>query len=167
MPYTPQPGEEGYGLIKAALRDYLIADLSAYGLPSVTELLPSGAAGIIDEGHFTENTPTPVMMFTTLGDGQTADIRANTLVRFIVYAIDRGRGLYTIERLIHRVRLRLNKTDVALAHFAFPVGTADLRIENIEASGSGASATLPAWRAEARGVYVFVTVKGLEADYWS
>lgn len=167
MPYTPQPGEEGFGLIKAALREYLAADLSAHGLPSVIELLPSGRNGIIDEGFLAEDVPTPVVMFATVGDGQTADVRANSLTRFIVYVVDRGRGLYTIERILHRIRRRLNRTDVALDYFAFPVGSSDLRIEHIEASGSTASTTLPAWRAEARGVYVFLTVKGLEADFWN
>lgn len=167
MPYVPQPGEEGFGLLKAALRAYIIADLSAYGLPSVTAQLPGGVKGVIDEGFLFEETPTPVVMFSTLGDGQSADVRENTLVRFILYAVDRGRGLSNIERVLTRVRRRLNMTDVALNHFAFPAGTSELRVEHIEASGSTASVTLPAWRAEARGLYVFLTVKGLEADYWS
>lgn len=166
MTYTPQPDEEGYGLIKAALRAYLAEDLSAEGLPSVTALLPSGAAGIIDEGFLTEQTPTPVVMFATVGDGQTAEVRSNSLVRIILYVIDRGRGLYQIERVLHRIRKRLNRTDVALNYFAFPVGSTDLRIEDIQVSGSTSSASLPAWRAETRGVYVSLTVKGLQSDFW-
>ena len=164
--YTPQPGEEGFAIVKAALRDYIAADLSAYGLPSVVSELPNGAAGIIDEGFLTDTLPTPVVMFTTVGDGQSEQIRENTLVRFIVYVVDRGRGLSTIERVLHRIRRRINKTDVALNYLTFP-SDVDLRVENIEASGSTASVSLPAWKAEARGLYVFVTVKGLEADYWA
>jgi hypothetical protein len=166
MTYTPQAGDEGFALIKAALRDYIIADLSAYGLPSVTSELPSGAASVIDEGFLTTTTPTPVVMFTTVGDGQSEDVRENTLVRFIVYVVDRGRGLSTIERVLHRVRKRLNKTDVALDFLTFP-SSVEMRVESIEAKGSTASVTLPAWGAEARGVYVFLVVKGLEADFWS
>lgn len=164
--YIPQSGEEGFVLLKSALREYIAADLSAYGLPSVTELLPQGRASIIDEGFLAETTPTPVVMFTTVGDGQSERIRENSLVRFILYVVDKGRGLSTIERVLHRVRRRLNKTDVALDYLTFPVEV-DIRVENIEASGSTASVSLPAWKAEARGVYVFLTVKGLEADYWS
>ncbi len=164
--YIPQSGEEGFVLLKSALREYIAADLSAYGLPSVTELLPQGRASIIDEGFLAETTPTPIVMFTTVGDGQSERIRENSLVRFILYVVDKGRGLSTIERVLHRVRRRLNKTDVALDYLTFPVGV-DIRVENIEASGSTASVSLPAWKAEARGVYVFLTVKGLEADYWS
>lgn len=162
--YYPQSGEEGFVLLKSALREYIAADLSAYGLPSVTELLPSGRNSIIDEGFLTETTPNPVVMFSTVGDGQSEQVRENSLVRFILYAIDKGRGLSKIERILHRIRRRLNKTDVALNFLTFPAGT-DLRVENIEASGSTASVSLPAWKAEARGVYVFMTVKGLEADY--
>ncbi len=162
--YTPQPGDEGFLLIKAALRDYLAADLSAHNLPSVTGLLPQGAASIIDEGFLTDATPTPVVMFTTVGDGQSEDVRENTLARFIVYVVDRGRGLSTIERVLHRVRRRFNKTAVALEYLTFPASV-DIRIESIEAKGSTASVSLPAWKAEARGLYLFLTIKGLEADF--
>ena len=164
--YVPQPGEEGFALLKAALRAYLIADLSAEGLPSVTELLPLGANSVIDEGFLTETTPTPVLMFATVGDGQTAQVRTNSLVRFILYAIDRGRGLSRIERVLHRVRMRINRTDLALSRLTFPQGT-DLIVVNIQASGSSSSVSLPAWKAEARGLYTFLTVQGLEADQWS
>lgn len=166
MAYTPQPDDEGFVLLKSALRAYLAADLSAEGLPSVTALLPSGAGGIIDEGFFTEDTPTPVIMFTTVGDGQNADVQSNSLVRLIVYVIDRGRGQYLIERVLHRIRKRINRAEVALNYFVFPVGSTDLRIEHIQVSGSSSSVSLPAWRAEARGVYVSLTVKGLQSDYW-
>src|SRR5262245_15955416 len=104
------PEDEGFGMLKAALRDYIAADLSANGLPSVIELLPGGANGIIDEGNLTPETATPIVMFTTVGDGQTADVGDNALVRLIVYVLDRGRGLSVIERILHRMRRRLNKT---------------------------------------------------------
>lgn len=156
--YTPTQGDEGYALLKAALRDYLAADTT------ITSELPSKAAGIIDEGFLTETTPTPCIMFATVGDGQSAGVREQALVRLIVYVVDRGRGLLKIERILNRVRRRLNRTDAALSFLTFPVGTG-LVVEHIEASGSSSSASLPAWKAEARGVYVFLTVRGLEADY--
>lgn len=164
--YTPQPDEEGLGLIKAALRDYIAADLSAYGLPSVTALLPNGAASILDEGFLTAETAGPAVVFTTIGDGQSAQCRANSLVRLIVYAIDTGRGLSKIERVVHRLRKRLNSTTLALDFLTFPPEV-ELRVENIEASASTASASLPAWKAEARGVYVFLTIRGMQAESWS
>jgi len=158
--YYPQPGQEGLGLIKAALRSYITADLSAHGLPSVTELLPSGANGVIDEGDLTEDTPTPLVMFATVGDGQDR----GGLVRLLLYVLDRGRGLLLIERVLHRLRKRLNTTEVALDYLTFPPGT-DLVIQHIEASGSSSSLTLPAWRAEGRALYVFLTVRGFESDF--
>jgi hypothetical protein len=162
--YQPQNGDEGFALLKAALRDYIAADLSAYGLPSVVELLPQGAASIVDEGFLTDTMPTPLVMFTTVGDGQSEDVRENTLARFIVYVVDRGRGLSSIERVLHRVRKRLNRSDVALDFLTFPADV-DIRIENIEAKGSTASVSLPAWKAEARGLYLFIVIRGLEADF--
>lgn len=164
MPYTPQPEDEGLGMVKAALRDYITADLSANGLPSVTELLSLGAAGVLDEGYLTPQTAMPVVMFTTVGDGQTDAVGENALVRFILYAIDRGRGLSIVERILHRMRRRLNKTDAALSFLTLPAASG-LSIVHVEAKGSTASVSLPAWKAEARALYVFLTVKGLESDY--
>jgi hypothetical protein len=162
--YLPKQGEEGLGLLKAALRDYIVADLAAAGLPSVVTELPSGAAGVIDEGFMTATTPTPVVMFATVGDGQTDQVAENSLVRFIVYALDQGRGLSKVERILHRLRLRLNRTELALAYLTFPPGVPPV-VLHIEASGSTSSVSLPAWKAEARGLYLFLTVKGLEADH--
>lgn len=164
MAYNPHPEDEGFGMIKAALRDYITADLSASGLPSVIALLPSGVNGVLDEGLLTPETPTPVIMLTTVGDGQTDQVAANSLVRFIVYVVDRGRGLFTIERILHRLRRRLNSTEVALNFLTLPASSG-LSILHLEASGSTASVSLPAWQAEARAVYLFLTVKGLESDY--
>lgn len=163
--YVPKPGEEGFLTVKGVLREYILADLTEYGLPSVVEFLPGGVKGFIDEGTLTETTPTPVILCSTIGDGQSEQIRTNSLVRFILYVIDRGRGLYYIERILHRMRMRLNASSIVLNYMLFPPES-DIRIENIEASGSTSSTSLPAWKAEARGLYVFVTVKGLEADYW-
>jgi hypothetical protein len=162
--YTPKPGEEGFGLLKAALREYLVADLSAAGLPSVIAELPNGAQSIIDEGFLTAETPTPVVMFTTVGDGQTDNVAAHSLVRFIVYVVDKGRGLSKVERILHRIRRRLNRTELALNHLTFPPGVEPI-VVHIEASGSTSTASLPAWKAEARGLYLFLTVYGLEADH--
>jgi hypothetical protein len=168
--YYPQAGEEGFGLLKAALRDYLrdntlVNPKTGALLPNVVELLPGGqAAGFIDEGFLKEDTKTPVVMFSTVGDGQSERVREDTLVRLILYVIDRGRGLYSIERILHRMRRRLNATEATLQYLTFPKSTG-LVVTHIEASGSTSSVSLPAWKAEARAVYVFLTVKGLEADF--
>src|SRR5215217_1330077 len=127
--YTPQIGDEGFGLLKAALRDYLAGDTT------ITSELPTGRNGIIDEGFLTEETPTPCIMFATVGDGQSAAVRDQTLARLIVYVVDRGRGLLKIERILNRVRRRLNQTDAALSFLTFPAETG-LVVEHIEASGS-------------------------------
>jgi hypothetical protein len=158
MTYTPQAGDEGFGLLKAALRDYLRADTT------ITSELPGGVNGFLDEGFMTAETPTPAVMFATVGDGQSAAVREQSLVRFIVYVVDRGRGLSKVERILHRVRRRINDTGAALSYLTFPTNTG-LVVEHIEASGSSSSASLPAWKAEARGVYVFLIVRGLEATY--
>ncbi len=164
MPYVPQAQDEGFGMIKAALRDYIVADLSAHGLPSVIELLPTGAASVLDEGFMTATTPTPVILVATVGDGESDDVGENTLVRFIVYVVDRGRGLSIIERVLHRLRRRLNTTQVALDFMTLPYSSG-LSILHLKASGSTASVSLPAWKAEARAVYLFIDVKGLESDF--
>lgn len=169
MTYIAQSGLEGFGLLKAALRDYLVAPnlvnpTTGKPLPNVVELLPSGVAGIIDEGFLKEETVCPVVMFSTIGDGQSEAVREDTLVRFILYAVDRGRGLYHIDRVLHRVRRRLNSTEAALSFLTFPK-SAGFTVSHIDARGSTSSVSLPAWKAEARAVYVFLTVKGLEADY--
>lgn len=161
--YDPRPEEEGYALLKNAVRDYLLADLSEYGLPSVTALLNGGVSGIIDEGSFTETTPTPVIIFSTLGDGGVKS-GGYSIARLILYVVDRGRGLLEVERIVDRIRRRLNAKDdgkrLALSWLTFTPGSTPLRVEDIEASGSSATMTLPAWRAEGHGLYVFLTVSG-------
>lgn len=152
--YTPQPGDEGMALLLAAFRDYIAAD------PAITELLPQGVNSIIPEGFLTENTPTPVIMPTIVGDGESGnDVQ---FVRLLVYVIDRGRGYYTIERILHRLRTRLNDSPTALEFFTFPPNE-PLRILNINASGTSTSASFPAWKAEGRGLYVFIQVGGMPA----
>lgn len=167
--YYPKLGEEGVGVLKGALRDFIVADLASYNLPPVTALLPSGVSGVIDEGFFTTETLTPVVMCTTNGDGASAGSDQESLVRFLFYAIDRGRGLSAIERILDRLRWRLNVVadpehphNYALVsqYFVLPP-TERFRIERLEAPGTTFSTTLPAWRAEARGLYVFLTVRGL------
>lgn len=154
--YQPQPGDEGLALFLAAFRDYLAAD------PKVIELLPQGADSIIPEGFLTEDTPTPVVMPTMVGDGESSYGNDVQLVRLLVYVLDRGRGYYDIERILHRLRSRLNDTPAVLEFFTFPPDE-PLRVWSINASGSSASASFPAWKAEGRGLYVFVQVGGLPA----
>lgn len=155
--YIPQPEDEGLALYLVALRDYLAAD------PAVIELLPSGAAGIIPEGDFREDTPTPVIMPAMGGDGGGGYGRDVQLVRLILYVLDRGRGNYAIERILSRIRRRINDTEAALAFFTFPPGER-LQVWSIEAKGGTASTSFPNWRAEGRGLYVFAHVGGLDAS---
>lgn len=152
--YTPQPGDEGLALLLASIRDYLAED------PAILELLPQGADSIVPEGFLTENTPTPVIMPTMIGDGESAYGNDVQLVRLLIYVLDRGRGYYDIERLMYRMRKRLNDTPAVLEFFTFPPDE-PLRVWNINASGSSASTSFPAWKAEGRGLYVFVQVGGL------
>lgn len=152
MVYIPQPGDEGLALFLVALRDYLAAD------PSIVSLLPEGASSIIPEGFLTESTPTPVILMATVGDGaQGPDVQ---LVRLILYVMDRDRGYYNIERILARMRKRLNDTQTARDFFTFPPEE-PLKLWGIEASGSTTSATFPNWKMEGRGLYVFAQLGGL------
>lgn len=149
MAYTPQAGDEGLGLFLAALRDYLVADTD------ITELLPSGTAGVMPEGFFTHDTPTPAVLLMIIGDGESSWGKDAQLVRLLVTVLDRGRGYWMIERLIHRIRKRINDTQSALSFLTYEPGTADHTVLHIEASGTTTSASYPAWKAEGRGLYVF------------
>lgn len=162
--YVPDPEVEGIQLIKLAIRAFLTLDLTAYGHKPIVPLLPAGVNGILDEGLVNANTQFPVIMFSTLGDGQSELIGANSILRLIIYVIDQGRGQAVIEKILSRVRTRLNDTQLTRQFFAFPP-TAGLRVEHIEAKGSTASASSPAWKAESRGIFTFLTVYGLEAAY--
>lgn len=152
--YQPQPGDEGMALFLAAFRDFLAAD------PDLMELLPNGADSIIPEGFLTEDTPTPVVMPAMIGDGESAWGIDVQLVRLVVYVIDRQRGYYTIERVLQRLRRRVNDTPAMLEFFTFPPDE-PLQVLSISASGTTASATFHAWKAEGRGLYVFAQVGGL------
>jgi hypothetical protein len=152
--YTPQPGDEGLGLLLVALRDYLAAD------EAILELLPAREKGIVAEGFLTNDTPTPFIMPTVIGDGESAWGVDAQLVRLLIYAGDRGRGYSRIERLLNRIRRRINNSPAAQVFFTFP-STEPMHLLSIEVSGSSASATLPAWRAELRGLFVFAHLAGM------
>ena len=155
--YTPQDGDEGLQLLTVALRDYIASDTAPKG---VVELLPAGAEGILPEGFMTNETETPTVLLAKLGFGESAagaDIR---LVRYIVYVLERGRGYYLIEKLLHRLMKLFNDTPRALEFLTFP-STEPLKVLSIKAPGGTATASFPQWQAEGEGLYLFVEVRGL------
>src|SRR5688500_16308329 len=109
--YTPQAGDEGLQLLNAALRDYIASDTGASG---VVELLPDGAAGVLSEGFMSTETETPALLIAKLGFGESASGDDVRLVRYIVYAMERGRGYYLIEKLLYRLMKLFNDTPRAL-----------------------------------------------------
>lgn len=171
MPYTVQSGDEGIALFLAALRDFITTEtaLTAYtaagdypAVPlseQVLPLLPNGAASVLPEGFLTDTTPTPAVLLSVIGDGNSAYGRDVQLVRLLVYVLDRGRGYYEIERILQRLRKRLNTSSRWQQFFTFSAG--DLQLLHLEATGSTASASYPNWRAEGRALYVFALVRGL------
>lgn len=165
MPYyTPPEGadnSEGLGLLKVAIRDFLLSD------PTIVETLHNDPdwPKAIEEGLLDENMPTPVLMFGTVGDGDTDTVGAHTLVRLIVYVVDRGRGLSRIEKALHRVRRRINDTEAALEFLQFDKEQTGMSLIHIAAKGSTASVSLPAWKAEARGAYVFSRLEGFQSSW--
>lgn len=152
--YTPQPGDEGIQLLLAAIRDYIAEETP------VIELLPEGAAGVLPEGFLTDQTSTPIILVANLGDGKTASGAGVQLVRLIVYVMDRGRGYYNIEKVLHRLRGLFNDTPRAMEFLSFPPSE-PLRVLSFNASGTTASATFPQWKCEGRGLYLFIEVSGL------
>src|SRR5215218_8674805 len=154
--YTPQAGDEGLQLLGAALRDYIASDIAAGG---VVELLP-GVESIIPEGFMTSDEPTPIVMLTKLGHGQSAAGTEVRLVRYIVYAMERGRGYYLIEKLLHRLMKLLNDTPRALEFLTFP-STEPMKVLSLKAPGGTATASFPSWQCEGEGLYLFVEVRGL------
>ena len=154
--YTPQEGDEGLQLLGSALRDYIASDI---GVGGVVELLPSVEA-IIPEGFMESESPTPTVMLSKLGFGQSAAGAEVRLVRFIVYAMERGRGYYLIEKLLHRLMKLLNDTPRALEFLTFP-STEPLQVLSVKAPGGTATASFPQWQCEGEGLYLFVEVRGL------
>lgn len=152
--YTPQPGDEGLQLLAVALRDYILSEAS------IVELLPEGVESVVPEGFLTSETPTPVLLIAKLGHGESAaggDIR---LVRYIVYAMDRGRGYFNIEKLLHRLSVILNDTERAMTFLTFPAEE-PLQVLSIKAPGGTATASFPQWQCEGAGLYLFAEVRGL------
>lgn len=152
--YTPQVGDEGLQLFLAAVRDYIASETD------VTSLLPSGATGVLPEGFLTTETPTPAVLIAMIGDGQSAAGRGVQLVRLIVYVMDRGRGYYFIEKVLHRLRALFNDSPGVAEYFTFP-SEEPLKVWSINASGTTTSASFPQWKCEGRGIYLFAEVGGL------
>lgn len=154
MPFTPQAGDKGVQLIKAALAAYLALDTELSSYLGENE---DGTPVIIDEGFFDETTPVPCIMTTYVGDGQTA--AGNQLLRLLVYVIDKERGYYNIDRSIDRLREVINNSEPALEALTFP-STVPQMVLHIEARGTTASTTLPRYHAECKGLYTFIQVTG-------
>lgn len=160
MPYTPTSGDEGTQLLLSALRDFIRSDTASGG---VVPLLPAGTAGVLPEGFLTNETLTPAIVIADLGYGEAASGGDVRLVRYIVYAIDRGRGYYNIDRLIYRLGKLLNGTEAALNYLTFP-SAEPLMVLSLKAPGATATASYPGWKAEGKGLYLFVEVRGLLAS---
>lgn len=155
--YNPLPNEYGLAVLYPAVRDYLAQDPLLVGM-----LGGSPADCIIQEGLYTEETPTPCILLSTIAEGDTASGYGTNLIRIIAYAIDEGRGYYAIENMLPRIK-RLFESDKMFSFLTFPprVGFAIL---GIEAPGTTTSATLPTYRSEARGVYVFATTVDIDSE---
>lgn len=155
--YQPQPDDEGLQLLSVAIRDYIASDTAPKG---VVELLPDGAEGIIPEGFMTAESATPVVLMARLGFGESAAGTEIRLVRYIVYVLDRGRGYYAIEKVLHRLMKLFNDTPRALEYLTFPPEE-PLKVLSIKAPGGTATASFPQWQCEGEGAYLFVEVRGL------
>lgn len=151
--YIPQEGDVGMVLYANALRDYLMSD------QNVTKSLKNGADGFWQEGMLRADTPTPCLMLTLLGDGDSSYGRDVTFVRHILWALDRGRGYQLIENALTHARARINNTPALMEFMTFPPGS--LQVLHAETSGGTASTTFPNWKMEGRGIYVFSHVRGL------
>lgn len=155
--YQPQDGDEGLQLLSVAIRDYIASDAGPSG---VVALLPGGAAGVLPEGFLSSETATPIVLIAKLGYGESAaggDVR---LVRYIIYAMDRGRGYYAIEKVLHRLGKLFNDTPRALEFLTFPAQE-PLKVLTLKAPGGTATASFPQWQCEGEGLYLFVEVRGL------
>ena len=159
--YQPQDGDEGLQLLSVALRDYIASDTAVGG---VVELLPGGAEGVIPEGFMTSETDTPIVLIAKLGFGESASGTEIRLVRYIIYVLDRGRGYYAIEKVLHRLTKLFNDTPRALEYLTFPQEE-PLKVLSIKAPGGTATASFPQWQCEGEGAYLFVEVRGLPTAY--
>lgn len=152
--YTPQPDDEGTQLLLAAIRDYIASDVP------ITSLLAESVESVLPEGFLTSETLTPVIQIAMIGDGSSASGTGIQLVRLILYVLDRGRGFYKIEKVLHRLRALFNDSPRTLDYLTFPADE-PLRVLSVNASGTTASATFPQWKCEGRGLYLFIEVSGL------
>lgn len=148
--YIPREGEEGLSILVPAVRDFLAQDAK------LLALLGGGPdESIVGEGLFTEETPTPAILISTIAEGETYAGESTQLIRLIIYAINRNRGYYAIEKILARLK-RLLKSDDLWDFLEFPQ-SANFAVLGVNAPGTTASTTLPRYSAEGRGVYVFVT----------
>ena len=150
MPYTPQAGDEGMQLFFVGLRDYIATNTG------ITDLLPNGAASIIPEGTLTPETELPVILIANNGDGEADVGRGVQIVRLILYVMDRGRGYYNIEIILHRLRNHLNNYDSMADYLTFPAD--EIVVYTLAAKGTTNSGTYPQWQCEGRGVYLFANI---------
>jgi hypothetical protein len=148
--YYPEIGQRGLKVLLPAIRDYLRT------VPEIVEGLPEGADGILEEGQLNVDLKTPVLVVSTIGDGLTEAGRGTKLLRLIVYVISRERGYYEIENLIPPLQEALESQ--ALWEFLTFPPDVGFSVLGIEAPGTTASASYPAFKAEGRGPYVFVTL---------
>ena len=156
MPYTPQSGDEGMQLFLVGLRDYIATN------DDIVSLLGDGVDSIIPEGLFTPETPTPVILIANNGDGEADVGRDVQVVRLILYVMDRGRGFYNIEILLHRLRKHLNNYDVMADYLTFPAD--EIVVFTLAVKGSTNSGTYPQWQCEGRGLYLFANVGNIPAS---
>lgn len=154
--FVPEPSDAGFSLLKAAIADYLVADLP--DAPSITQ-------PIIDEGMLTEETPTPTIVLSQVGDGSTRAGR--TLSRMLIYVTHRG-DVYTASILAHEIRKKINKTSLIREYITLDPSQGYPIVEHVGASGLGASVSLPTWKCNAIPLYVFIrTVGGDNQPEWS
>lgn len=155
MTYSAPNGEKGTQLLKACLFDYFRTDAT------LLSYLGSGTNGFYDEGEFEAESPTPAVVNVTFGDGEATD---HTLLRIVLWVVDRGRGFFEIERIIERIQYLFGATDPAVGQAALNYFTflpADHKaILSIRTNATTASASFPSWQTEGRAVYFFFHIEG-------
>jgi hypothetical protein len=119
----------------------------------------AGAPSIIPEGFLKVDTPKPAIIIAKLPDGNTGKGVDDHLLRLLLYVIDSGRGYSYIERIAWRLRELINSPET-MRFLTFPPGVFPM-VSNIRLTGSTDSITLPQFKAEAAGLYVFLNLVGV------